>query len=100
MGVGDILSIDPVVPHSHEQSISPADVLPIPMETIDKSLLLKSLKLSFTSRTYESLSYAEIPSFLTELSDLRKAVYHLSVGALISSKSRKINPLILLLLKI
>ena len=57
------------------------DVQPLTVEAVDKSFLLKNLKLSFTNRTYDTLTYSEIPSLLSELTDLRKAYqsvhYHL-----------------------
>ena len=78
VGVGGILSIGPVVTHPSDSTIAIGEVSAIPVEAIDKSMLLKNLKLSFTTRTYESMTYSEIPAFLSELIELRK-VYNASV---------------------
>ena len=78
VGVGGILSIGPVVTHPSDSTIAIGEVSAIPVEAIDKSMLLKNLKLSFSTRTYESMTYSEIPVFLSELIELRK-VYHASV---------------------
>lgn len=75
VAVGGILSIGPVVSHTNEGSLTIPDVPPISVENVDKSFLLKNLKLSYTTRTYDSMTLSDIPGFLTELSELRKSVH-------------------------
>lgn len=43
------------------------------MDTVDKSHLLRNLKTTYTSRSFESLTLSEIPIFLCEYVELRKA---------------------------
>lgn len=43
------------------------------VDTVDKSHLLRNLKTTFTSRSFDSLTLSEIPVFLSEYSELRKA---------------------------
>lgn len=78
VGVGSLLTIGPVVTPPTEGPIVINDVQPLSVDAVDKSFLLKNLKLSFTNRTYHTLTYSEIPSLLSELTELRKA-YHSTV---------------------
>ena len=57
---------------ANEDSISMGDVRSMAVDTVDKSFLSKNLKLSFLSRSYESITMNDIPILMQELSDLRK----------------------------
>ena len=71
--VNSILPIGAVVPAPGETTLSIEDLDPITPELSEKLNLLKDLKLSFEKREFDSLSLFEIPDFLKEYNELRKA---------------------------
>ena len=79
VNVSGILPIGSVVMHQGDSGVVMGETPPIPPERSDKPSVLKNLKLTFSTRTFESLTYVDIPVFLSEYSELRKADYLLSV---------------------
>lgn len=80
--VGSIMAIGPNVSHTVEPGISMPDVTPLPLNTMEKTITLKGTKLSFTNRSFESLTYSEIPLLMKELSELRRIQYHSDVRSM------------------
>lgn len=80
VNVGGLLPIGPVVMHQGDSGMVIPDNPSIPQERIDKPPLLKNMKLTFSTRSFESLTYLDIPTFLSEYIELRKAYFQFSVG--------------------
>ena len=71
--VNSILPIGTVVPTTEEATLSIDDLNPVTPELSEKLNLLKELKISYDKREYDSLSLSEVPDFLKEYNELRKA---------------------------
>lgn len=71
--VNGILSLGTVVTQGGESALSMQEVSPISADVVDKPQILRSLKISFASRSYDTLAIADIPNFLKEYADLRRA---------------------------
>ena len=71
--VNSILPIGTVVPTTEEATLSIDDLNPVTPELSEKINLLKELKISYDKREYDSLSLSEVPDFLKEYNELRKA---------------------------
>lgn len=77
--VGGILTVSANVSHPVDNGMPIPDVSPIQLNPVEKPAPLKGSKLSFTNRSFESLTYSEIPLLLKELSELRKSHFHSEV---------------------
>ena len=58
---------------ANEDTISMNEVRSMAVDGVDKSFLPKVSKLSFLSRSYESITMNDIPILMQELGELRKA---------------------------
>ena len=68
VNVGGLLPIGPVVMHQGDTGMVIPDNPPITAERMDKPPALKNLKLTFSTRSFESLTYLDIPTFLSAVS--------------------------------
>lgn len=76
--MNNLLSLGSVVSHGPEPSLPLQEVPQLGADTTDKMHVLRSLKLTFSSRNFESLALSEIPVFLQEYAELRKAYLNVS----------------------
>lgn len=77
------------VSHAVDSGMPIPDVSSIQLNPVEKPVSLKGSKLSFTNRSFESLTYSEIPLLLKELSELRKSHFHSEVVLYSLVSSRK-----------
>ena len=87
--VGGILTVGTNVSHTVDNGIPIPEVSPIQLNPMEKPVSLKGSKLTFTNRSFESLTYSEIPLLLKELSELRKSHFHSEVVLFAFVSSRK-----------